>query len=236
MNKIPQDLQLIISCKVSEADWTVNKLMEVIEEELTARERIGARQGRFQGHTSEHKTPPTTASLISGQPLTCCYCNKPHFPENCDTVVQIESRKQSLRRSGRCFLCLRRGHLGRDCRSSSRCHVCKGRHHSSICSSTQPSTNQRSLTRNESSSDAPEQVSAPHSNSSKTTHTTLNPSAPVYHPVNPLFATPALCNSSNTIILLQTATTKVSNPHDPSRAQNVRIVLDCGSQKSHLAK
>ena len=96
MNKIPQDLQLIISHKVSEADWTVNKLMEVIEEELTARERIDARQGRFQGRTSEHKTPPTTASLISGQPLTCCYCNKPHFPENCDTVVQIESPKQSL--------------------------------------------------------------------------------------------------------------------------------------------
>ena len=229
MNKIPHDLQLIISRKVAEADWTIDKLLELIEEELTARERIGARQGRSQPRYGDRK-PLTTPSLISGQssgPSACCYCNNSHLPENCDTVTQIESRKQALRRSGQCFVCLRRGHLARDCRSSSRCQICKGRHHSSICSNVQPS-------RPTPSSSDP--VTTPRSSASTTTHTTLNPSAPVYNPVNPLVTTPALCNSSNTIVLLQTATTKVSNPLDPSRAQNVRIVLDCGSQKSYLAK
>ena len=228
MNKIPQDLQLIISREVSEADWTIDKILELIEKELTARERIGARHGQPQHRNGERK-PPSTPSLIAGQPSTstCCYCNNSHLPEKCDTVTQIESRKQALRRSGQCFMCLRRGHLARDCRSSSRCQICKGRHHSSICSNTQPS-------RPTPSSSDP--VTIPQSSALTTTHTTLNPSAPVYNPVNTLVTTPALCNSSNTIVLLQTATTKVSNPLDPSLAQNVRIVLDCGSQKSYLAK
>ena len=48
MNKIPQDLQLIISHEVSEADRTIDNILELIEKELTARKRIGARHGRRQ--------------------------------------------------------------------------------------------------------------------------------------------------------------------------------------------
>ena len=44
-----------------------------------------------------------------------------------------EERKQALREMGRCFVCIRQGHLGRNCKSSSRCKHCNGRHHSSIC-------------------------------------------------------------------------------------------------------
>ena len=38
--KLPAEMQLTISKKVSEADWNLSSLMEAIEEEIQARERI----------------------------------------------------------------------------------------------------------------------------------------------------------------------------------------------------
>lgn len=137
LNKIPADLQLLVSRKVSEADWNLDLLMEAIEEEITARERVGAGQGCPFPRRSGHKPPPTATTLVSGESANaqtpCCYCNQSHPPSDCNTVTQVEARKQSLRRNGRCFSCLRKGHLSRDCRSRDRCHNCRGRHHTSIC-------------------------------------------------------------------------------------------------------
>ena len=50
LNKIPQEFQLIISRKVTETDWSLDKLMELIEEELIVRERVGMSQGRSHVH------------------------------------------------------------------------------------------------------------------------------------------------------------------------------------------
>ena len=139
LNKIPADLQLIVSRKVSEADWNLDLLMVAIEEEVTARERVGAGHGRPSLRRGEYKSPPTATTLVSGEtsstPMPCCYCSQPHQPSDCSTVIQVEARKQSLRRQGRCFSCLRKGHLVRDCRSNNRCRTCRGRHHTSICNS-----------------------------------------------------------------------------------------------------
>ena len=44
-------------------------------------------------------------------------------------VTQIEARKQILLKAGRCFGCLRTGHIARECHSKSRCGKCNGRHH-----------------------------------------------------------------------------------------------------------
>ena len=41
INKIPPELQLIVSRKVSEENWSLGKLMAAIEEEVIARERLG---------------------------------------------------------------------------------------------------------------------------------------------------------------------------------------------------
>ena len=67
LNKIPANLQLIASRKVSEADWNLDLLMEAIEEEITARERISAGQGRPYTCRGEHKPPPTATTLVSGE-------------------------------------------------------------------------------------------------------------------------------------------------------------------------
>ncbi len=38
-----------------------------------------------------------------------------------------------MRKAGRCFVCLKRHHLSRDCRSKFNSKNCRGRHHISIC-------------------------------------------------------------------------------------------------------
>ena len=140
INKLPSELQLLISRKVSEDDWKLNSLMEAIEAEVSARERISVNPSRPPTRRNECKPPPSATSLVSSGMSSvntpCCYCNQLHLPGRCHVVHQVEARKQALRRSGRCFSCLRKGHLSRDCRSPGRCHTCKGRHHSSICSNS----------------------------------------------------------------------------------------------------
>ena len=137
VNKLPSELQLLISREVSEDDWKLNPLMEAIEAEVSARERISASQGHPSVRKNESRPPASATSLMTGGTATsspCCYCGQLHRPSDCDVISQVDARKQALRCSGRCFSCLRKGHLSRDCRSQHRCHTCNGRHHSSICS------------------------------------------------------------------------------------------------------
>lgn len=48
-------------------------------------------------------------------------------------VTAVSQRKQLIRKYGRCFICMQRGHQARNCSSNYSCAVCKGKHHISIC-------------------------------------------------------------------------------------------------------
>ena len=207
--------------------------MGAIEEEIIARERVSAGQGRPPPRrgTSEQKPPSTAAALVSGEPsnvqMPCCYCSQLHFPNDCDTITHVDARKQSLRRNGRCFSCLRRGHLGRDCRSTNRCRSCRGlrarascrgRHHTSICESSPtrtPGTRIQAQPRSQAPSSGTSPVTQtpvtlPSSTAPTTTHLTLNPSAPAFTP-----SSTSLCAGSNKVVFLQTALAEISNPREP---------------------
>ena len=109
--------------------------MTALEDELKARERSA--QPHREPPPARENNCPTNLFVIGGTPTnTCCYCRQNHQRHLCQLVLDPETRKQSLRRSGRCFNCLTRGHLGRDCRSKLRCATCVGRHHLSICDKT----------------------------------------------------------------------------------------------------
>ena len=58
-------------------------------------------------------------------------------------VTDIKERKKLLLKYGRCFKCLRKGHLARACKISVKCSVCKCEHHKALCdaSSKEPEGN-----------------------------------------------------------------------------------------------
>ena len=111
--KLPSELQLIVSRKLSEEDWNLDELLRIIEE-VVARERVSVTQTVKLRRDS--KPLPSATALVSdakGVKQGCCYCGKDHFPASCDVVPKVDARKQILRKSGRCrcFSCLRKGHL-----------------------------------------------------------------------------------------------------------------------------
>ena len=140
MNKLPSELRLVVSRHIAGDNWELDSLMELIEQEIEARER--ADTSAITSSTSRDSRRSTAATFVVGsQRANCCYCRESHFPSACKSVTGVETRKQVLRREGRCYVCLKRNHLSRDCRSNTRCNQCNGRHHTSLCQRAQGQTN-----------------------------------------------------------------------------------------------
>ena len=232
LNKLPSDLRLIVSRKVPESDWNLDSLLKIVEEEIVARERVEPKRveqkpSQPPPRRSSERSPSTATTLVaSSSPSspTCCYCQQPHPSNSCSNVTQIDARKQILKGSGRCFCCLRKGHISRECRSPRKCPKCAGRHHISICPRNHSSDASRSSI--ESSVSQPEPTGVPGA-----TKPGLNPNATA-------FATPptsvTMCAGVDKSVLLQTAQATVYNPQKPQLSLRVRAILDSGSQRSYV--
>ena len=223
INKIPPDLQLTVSRKVPEAEWELKTLMSTIEEEIIARERLGqSRLPRRSDDKHSTKLPLTSTNLMtSGSSMatpTCCYCSQPHRAADCTVVTQVDARKELLRKTGRCFSCLRKGHLSRKCRTAQRCQSCRGNHHLSICHSREE------LEPRVKRGDTPTSSTATEAATSS-----LNPNAPGFNPTT-------LYVHTSRPVLLQTASAVVCNPCLSGACRKLRIVLDNGSQRSYLTQ
>ena len=144
MKNFPQELKLSLTRRVPIAEWNIDKILEALRDELEARERAlsndtGSRSRPSYSTNSTHGSKlggdyPTTGAYASSSEGGCCYCRqKGRSPINCKRVTNIDERERLIRESGRCFNCLRKEHIGRDCHSSSKCSKCNGRHHTSIC-------------------------------------------------------------------------------------------------------
>ena len=236
--KLPAELRLVISRKVDEKDWTLDNVMTALEEEVKARER--ANESTRDPPRRPGREPPTSSSLVTGDNGSspfCYYCNQKHAPQLCRNVVEPETRKTVLRKSGRCFVCLKRGHVSRECRSRSRCFSCGGRHHTSICESqnTQAPTKEPPVKPNPVKSCLNPSAS-PFGHSG--TPQPLNNPTPMVRFANPPATTDTtgLYVQASRGVLLQTARAIVFNPHQPDRSIEVRVILDSGSQRSYITE
>ena len=178
--KLPPELHLIVSRETTDTELDMDSLLKVFKQELEARERASGLKptkphsqssrsqdrGRGQDRGRHQSSALVARAQDTGTGPSCCYCQQRHSPINCTAVKEVGSRKQILKDNGRCYNCLRKGHIGRHCRSASRCRVCSGRHNTSIC---EDSTNQ--------SPKPPAQAEL------TTPPTELNPEAPSYQPV-----------------------------------------------------
>ena len=137
---------------------------------------------------------------------------------NCKKFSSMEDRKRIIRESNRCFNCLRKGHVGSNCRSLSNCKMCKGRHHTSAC--TRPKV-RFSNTSDERSSHQPGQVSHGHSRALDPQIEPFDPSATCY-------------KGTHNCVLLQTATVHAFNLEQPTKGETLHVLMDSGSQSSYI--
>ena len=61
------------------------------------------------------------------------FCHEKYKPQHCKTETKIETRKNILRKKGKCFLCLCDGHALRNCTQNFTYFKCEGKHHISFC-------------------------------------------------------------------------------------------------------
>ena len=211
LSKLPPELRLIVNRQTPSDELDLTNLLELFEKELTVRERANSQPTR-RSHSST--STPAMVATVSGSIPMCVYCQQNHSPTDCVKVSDVESRKRALRNNGRCFNCLRKNHLSRNCRSSSKCATCQGRHHASICDRRSQVRNVPSIA---SSSD-------------------LNPTAHSFAPATTTTTTSTAVCSSGNAVLLQTARTIIYNPTSPKQVLEVRLLLDTGSQRSYLTE
>ena len=184
LSKLPPELRLIVSRKVSDSNLNMDTLLSTFEEELTVRERANPQLTQRTMEKSHH----TSSALFSGirnakvEPQ-CCYCQQSHPSPSCTIVNNPADRKQVLKTSGRCFNCLHRSLVSQNCRSSSRCHKCN-KHHTSI----------RDVG-----------LTTPHS----ITNSTLNPEA---EPFATVPTTTTFCSDNVRTVFLQTARAVIHHP------------------------
>ena len=117
LNKLPQELRLVISRKFERDLWDFDLFIRVFREELEARERcvsIGV-------SSSEEPVPalrrlprppnlPTAAALLSSgnNKQTCTFCKGTHSSTSCSIVTDVSAQKKVLKGEGRCYLFLKK--------------------------------------------------------------------------------------------------------------------------------
>ena len=138
-------MRLIISRKFgSKETWDLDVLLNALKSELEARERCNAvktssptnSNPRFDQHKGRFKQPLSSSALYAGSEectLQCVFCKKNHKSITCSTITEPKARRTILRRSGRCFVCLKVGHITPGCQSKVKCFNCGARHHVAIC-------------------------------------------------------------------------------------------------------
>ena len=123
-------------------NWTTQLLRNYLKAYITAQETA---ENQFMMHQSEQGTVKgyqrsafnpkpfsTTETLLSNETLNhrkrnCLYCQGSHWSDECRKVKSPAARKDILK--GKCYICLKSGHLMKNCTNEKQCYHCKEKHH-----------------------------------------------------------------------------------------------------------
>ena len=174
-------------------------------------------QGRLDQKNTDYTS--TASTLLAPTNTHSCFCHQSHPSSGCKNVLDIGKRKKILMRSGRCFICLKKYHISKECRSAIRFRNCGGRRHTSICRkdlaetikpATQPSTVLQGA------------------NPTKS----LNPQANTFSSTT----TSSMYAGTSSGVLLQTSKTLICKPNGLQLQSplEVRAIFDSRSLKSYI--
>ena len=156
LSKLPEDIKLVVSRQVEGENWKLDKLLEILKIEVEARERCAfmnvdnpvAKSGLIvsspeffpysRKFTSRGKYQASASALFTSSNATksttyCLFRKQGHYPADCQIVTNLSERRNILKKLGRCFNCMRKGHISRQCDTSIKCNFCKDKHHAALC-------------------------------------------------------------------------------------------------------
>ena len=144
--KLPrQVLSRLEEYKNNDDDWTVKNLRKELKKYIAAQE-IGSRltetsrENRNSSNQDQNRFHrQNTASFHVGEQRQrarqrkCIYCGEEHWSDECKKYPDLPSRKKQI--YGYCYICLKKGHLFKDCLSKRICVYCnrEHNHHRSLC-------------------------------------------------------------------------------------------------------
>ena len=148
------------------------------------------------------------------------FCDENHSANKSSKITDPHARKSFLAGNGRCFICFQNKHLASACKPNYKCHKCNGRHHISICTFSCQRTNNSPVNQGDG--------------------TLLVQPQPTPTPVPPQAQQPPTSTTTNfsrnkNNVLLQTATTNVSNLTRNPISEDVQIIFDSGSQRTYVS-
>ena len=251
LGKLPNELRRNLAREHSNPKWTFPQLREAIYKEikiLETRNHIPADNtittnpspsftASFltQQHSETRKPPPpwSQTPTISKQ-KKCVYCKKPHSSNNCKVITDCTKRWTVLKEEKLCFNCLGH-HKSSACQSKNRCHICKGKHHTSLCATEPAKSQPPQLPPALPASPVPPVLPTP-----PVTPTPTPPTQPPSTQLNvttshqdDLSTTTTLSTSNNTVTILKTAIATVGAQHTYGKAN---ILFDEGAQRSFITK
>ena len=224
LEKIPQGVRwnMIRGADTDHLEWNVGKFLEHLKKEVQVREiqvpifgpgnseRRHQPSRRFPDKLSDGTATALHTFRADRFRKRCAFCQQEHEEEHCDQVTNVNARKNIVRKYGRCFICIRKGHKAVECRSRLFCKVCNGRHHVTLCERNRDSQPSKSM------------------------HP-ANPTAPpivgsILGSANVTSCTSSLGPTSSAA--LQTAQAIVNG----SNENTVRVLFDSGSQKTFVTR
>ena len=137
--KLPEELCLTSKKGITKDDWSLETVLEVFKSELEAREQCGwleaTKASTANGSGKQNRTTPFTATalLMNKNASTCSFCTNIHQSAKCNICTEPQARLAIIKGQGRCFICLKKGHLSQNCTSKVKCYFCKQRYHASLC-------------------------------------------------------------------------------------------------------
>jgi hypothetical protein len=222
MSKFPREIILRLEELKASGNWTTSTLRQTLKKIVESKEAAD-RQAKPDNHqaglmksgsSKQEKLYSTTDSLLNQERKRnsakmssprCLFCDCTHWSDECPTFKSLTDRKNKVK--GRCFVCLRKGHVVQDCNVNKACFHCNQRknHHRSLC--PRKFTSQSSQSDSQSSEIATNVVEKDEE---------------------------ALVAGEETV-LLQTANAPVINI-TTSKSLRVSMILDSGSQRTYITE
>src|SRR5215469_13466982 len=232
--KLPQEIKDKIPWEKLREKWTVNYVIELVNQALFALEALGEHLNKPATPKPDQKkgavpkpqfrnSKPTTTLYTTGNntanssypsSVTCRFCKEEHWPSECPSVYTLSDRKQFCIDNHWCENCFSRDHQGSQCNTVVYCRTCKEQHHVIFC----PARISK-LSGNK--------VNKPHNNNRAKRPPNTNPGAET--DVNTL----QVVSSSEKTVALPLADLSIRGVKG---YLPVRTIIDSGSQKCLIAK